>query len=180
MKSNAKDGIGATSNRDIIRNMIDKLIPAVNSFEQLVECLTNIYGWNIRVTEKTVAFTMPDMTCGIRGNKLGDRYGKDELIERIDVAIKEKPVAEERRTAEEKARMEAIRSAEKKAKAEAEAREKARIEAEKKATQEKAEQNRKNYLKERENWPLNVRISGLDILRQMPVPMIGTLIMQII
>lgn len=50
MESNAKDGIGTTSNRDMIRNTIDKLIPAVKSFEQLVECLTNIYGWNIRVT----------------------------------------------------------------------------------------------------------------------------------
>lgn len=47
MESNAKDGIGATSNKEIIRNTIDKFIPAVKSFEQLVECLTNIYGWNI-------------------------------------------------------------------------------------------------------------------------------------
>ena len=39
MKSNAKDGIGATSNKEIIRNTIDKFIPAVKSFEQLVECL---------------------------------------------------------------------------------------------------------------------------------------------
>lgn len=33
---------------------------------------------------------MPDMKRGIRGNKLGDGYGKAELIERIDVAVKEK------------------------------------------------------------------------------------------
>lgn len=149
MKSNAKDGVGATSNRDIIRNTIDKLIPAVKSFEQLAECLTNIYGWNIRVTDKTVTFTMPDMKRGIRGNKLGDGYGKAEVIERIDAAVKEKAVIEGKRIAEENARAEVLRIAEAKAKAEAEAREKARIETEKKAALEKAEQNRKAELSEK-------------------------------
>lgn len=111
MKSNAKDGIGVTSNKEMIRNTIDKLIPAVKSFEQLVEYLTGIYGWNIRVTDKTVTFTMPDMKRGIRGNKLGDGYGKAELIERIDVAVKEKAALEDKRIAEEKARLEAERKA---------------------------------------------------------------------
>lgn len=149
MGSNAKDGIGATSNRDIIRNTIDKLILAVKSIEQLVECLTNIYGWNIRVTEKTVTFTMPDMKRGIRGNKLGDGYGKAELIERIDTAVKEKAALEAKRLAEENVRAEAMRIAEAKAKVEAEAREKAKIEAEKKVVLEKAEQNRKAELSEK-------------------------------
>lgn len=139
MKSNAKDGIGATSNKEMIRNTIDKFIPAVKSFEQLVECLTNIYGWNIRVTDKTVTFTMLDMKRGIRGNKLGEGYGKVELIERIDIAVKEKATLEAKRIAEENARAEAMRIAEEKAKAEAEAREKVRIEAERKAAAEKAE-----------------------------------------
>ena len=111
MQSNAKDGIGVTSNKEMIRNTIDKLIPAVKSFEQLVEYLTGIYGWNIRVTDKTVTFTMPDMKRGIRGNKLGDGYGKAELIERIDVAVKEKAALEAKRIAEEKARLEAERKA---------------------------------------------------------------------
>lgn len=146
MESNTKDGIGATSNKEIIRNTIDKFIPAVKSFEQLVECLTNIYGWNIRVTDKTVTFTMPDMKRGVRGNKLGDGYGKAELIERIDVAVKEKAVIEAKRIAEENARTEAMRIAEAKAKAEAEAREKARLEEEKKVATEKAEQKRKEEL----------------------------------
>lgn len=131
MESNAKDGIGATSNKEIIRNTIDKFIPAVKSFEQLVECLTNIYGWNIRVTDKTVTFTMPDMKRGIRGNKLGDGYGKAELMERIDNAIKEKVVAEAKRLAEEKAR------------------EEARIEAERRAASERAERKRKEELSQR-------------------------------
>ena len=139
MKSNAKDGIGVTSNKEMIRNTIDKLIPAVKSFEQLVEYLTGIYGWYIRVTDKTVTFTMPDMKRGIRGNKLGDGYGKAELIERIDVAVKEKAALEAKRIAEENARAEAMRIAEEKVKAEAEAREKVRIEAERKAAAEKAE-----------------------------------------
>lgn len=146
MQSNAKDGIGVTSNKEMIRNTIDKLIPAVKSFEQLVDYLTGIYGWNIRVTDKTVTFTMPDMKRGIRGNKLGDGYGKAELIERIDVAIKEKAALEAKRIAEENERAEAKRIAEAKAKAEAEAREKARLEAERKAAAEKAEQRRKEEL----------------------------------
>ena len=146
MKSNAKDGIGVTSNKEMIRNTIDKLIPAVESFEQLVDYLTGIYGWNIRVTDKTVTFTMPDMKRGIRGNKLGDGYGKAELIERIDVAVKEKAALEAKRIAEENERAEAKRIAEAKAKAEAEAREKARLEAERKAAAEKAEQRRKEEL----------------------------------
>ena len=124
MKSNAKDGTGVTSNKEMIRNTIDKLIPAVKSFEQLVEYLTGIYGWNIRVTDKTVTFTMPDMKRGIRGNKLGDGYGKAELIERIGVAVKEKAALEAKRIAEEKAR----------------------LEAERKAAAEKAEQRRKEEL----------------------------------
>ena len=146
MKSNAKDGIGVTSNKEMIRNTIDKLIPAVKSFEQLVDYLTGIYGWNIRVTDKTVTFTMPDMKRGIRGNKLGDGYGKAELIERIDVAVKEKAALEAKRIAEENERAEAKRIAEAKAKAEAEAREKTRLEAERKAAAEKAEQRRKEEL----------------------------------
>ena len=149
MQSNAKDGIGVTSNKELIRNTIDKLISAVKSFEQLVEYLTGIYGWNIRVTDKTVTFTMPDMKRGIRGNKLGDGYGKAELIERIDVAVKEKAALEAKRIAEENERAEAKRIAEAKAKAEAEAREKARLEAERKATAEKAEQRRKEELSQK-------------------------------
>ena len=111
MQSNAKDGIGVTSNKEMIRNTIDKLIPAVKSFEQLVDYLTGIYGWNIRVTDKTVTFTMPDMKRGVRGNKLGDGYGKAELIERIDIAVKEKAAIEAKRIEEEKARLEAERKA---------------------------------------------------------------------
>lgn len=143
MKSNAMDGVGTTSNKELIRNTIDKLIPAVKSFEQLVECLTNIYGWKTRVTDKTVIFSLPDMNRGIRGNKLGDGYGKAELMERIDDAIKEKVVAEAKRLAEEKAREEARRIVEAKAKAEVEAREKAKIEAERKAASERAEEKRR-------------------------------------
>ncbi len=71
------------------------------------------------------------------------RYGKAELMERIDDAIKEKTVAEE------KAREEARLIAEAKAKAEAEAREKDRIEAERKAAAERTEQKRKVELSQK-------------------------------
>ena len=116
MNKNASDGVGITSNRELIRNTIDKMLSAVDSFEQMVECLKGIYGWNVRVTDKTVTFATSDMKKGIRGNKLGDGYGKAELVERIAQIVTEREaVKEARRIAEEQA----------KAKAEAAAREKA-------------------------------------------------------
>lgn len=82
----------------------------------MVECLKGIYGWNVRVTDKTVTFATSDMKKGIRGNKLGDGYGKAELVERIAQIVTEREaVNEARRIAEEQA----------KAKAEAAAREEA-------------------------------------------------------
>lgn len=126
-----------------------------------MECLINIYGWEIRVTDKTVTFTMPDMKRGIRGNKLGDGYGKAELMERIDVAIKEKAVAEAKRIAEEKAR------------------EEARIEAERKAMSERAEQKRKEELSQKKRKLAFERmVFNLSILWQILIRMIGIQIMR--
>ena len=108
MNQNAKDGVGVTSNRELIRDTIDKLLPFVDSFEQLVECLQFMYGWKIRVTNKTVTFSTPDMKQGIRGNKLGEGYGKAELVERIAKVVEERNVEKEaRRIAEEEARVRA-------------------------------------------------------------------------
>lgn len=90
MSQNAKDGVGVTSNRELIRDTIDKLLPFVDSFEQMVECLQHMYGWKIRVTDKTVTFSTPDMKKGIRGNKLGEGYGKQELAERIVTVVAER------------------------------------------------------------------------------------------
>lgn len=108
MNQNAKDGVGVTSNRELIRDTIDKLLPFVDSFEQLVECLQFMYGWKIRVTDKTVTFFTPDMKKGIRGNKLGEGYGKAELVERITKIVTERNAEKEaRRIAEEEARVKA-------------------------------------------------------------------------
>ena len=108
MNQNAKDGVGVTSNRELIRDTIDKLLPFVDSFEQLVECLQFMYNWKIRVTNKTVTFSTPDMKQGIRGNKLGEGYGKAELVERIAKIVAERNAEKEaRRIAEEEARMRA-------------------------------------------------------------------------
>lgn len=105
MNQNAKDGVGVTSNRELIRDTIDKLLPFVDSFEQMVECLQFMYGWKIRVTNKTVTFSTPDMKQGIRGNKLGEGYGKAELAERIAKVVAERNAEKEaRRIAEEKTR----------------------------------------------------------------------------
>ena len=105
MNQNAKDGVGVTSNRELIRDTIDKLLPFMDSFEQLVECLQFMYNWKIRVTEKTVTFSTPDMKKGIRGNKLGEGYGKEELVERIAKVVAERNAEKEaRRIAEEKAK----------------------------------------------------------------------------
>ena len=109
MNQNAKDGVGVTSNRELIRDTIDKLLPFMDSFEQLVECLQFMYNWKIRVTNKTVTFSTSDMKQGIRGNKLGEGYGKAELVERITKVVAERNAEKEaRRIAEEKARVKAV------------------------------------------------------------------------
>ena len=113
MENNASDGVGITSNKELIRNTIDKILPTVKSFEQLVEILQWLYKWKIRVTDKTVTFTLPDMKKGIRGNKLGDGYGKAELVKRIEECVSERKARE---LAFQKAQVErekAIRLAEK-------------------------------------------------------------------
>lgn len=108
MNQNAKDGVGVTSNRELIRDTIDKLLPFMDSFEQLVECLQFMYGWKIRVTNKSVTFSTADMKQGIRGNKLGEGYGKAELVERIAKIVAERNAEKEaRRIAEEEARVKA-------------------------------------------------------------------------
>ncbi len=94
MENNASDGVGITSNKELIRNTIDKILPTVKSFEQLVEVLQWLYKWKIRVTDKTVTFTLPNMKKGIRGNKLGDGYGKAELVKRIEECISERKARE--------------------------------------------------------------------------------------
>lgn len=108
MNQNAKGGVGVTSNRELIRDTIDKLLPFMDSFEQLVECLQFMYSWKIRVTDKTVTFSTPEMKKGIRGNKLGEGYGKAELVERIAKVVSERNAEKEaRRIAEEEARLKA-------------------------------------------------------------------------
>ena len=108
MNQNAKDGVGVTSNRELIRDTIDKLLPFMDSFEQMLECLQFMYNWKIRVTEKTVTFSTPDMKKGIRGNKLGEGYGKAELVERIaKVVAKRNAEKEACRIAEEEIRLKA-------------------------------------------------------------------------
>ena len=108
MDKNVAEGVGITSNKELIRNTIDKLLLSVDSFEQLIDFLQGIYDWNIRVTDKTVTFATPDMKKGIRGNKLGEGYGKAELIERIEHSVAERKAEQEaRRIAEEKERAKA-------------------------------------------------------------------------
>lgn len=94
MENNAFDGVGITSNKELIRNTIDKILPTVKSFEQLVEVLQWLYKWKIRVTDKTVTFALPNMKKGIRGNKLGDGYGKAELVKRIEECVSERKARE--------------------------------------------------------------------------------------
>ena len=116
MENNASDGVGITSNKELIRNTIDKILPTVKSFEQLVEVLQWLYKWKIRVTDKTVTFTLPNMKKGIRGNKLGEGYGKAELVNRIAECVAEKEVRELAFQKAQAAREKAARQAEKKKK----------------------------------------------------------------
>jgi len=116
MENNAFDGVGITSNKELIRNTIDKILPTVKSFEQLVEVLQWLYKWKIRVTDKTVTFTLPDMKKGIRGNKLGEGYGKDELVKRIEECVSERKARELAFQKAQTERERAARQAEKKKK----------------------------------------------------------------
>ncbi|MCI6241763.1 MAG: relaxase/mobilization nuclease domain-containing protein [Agathobacter sp.] len=116
MENNASDGVGITSNKELIRNTIDKILPTVKSFEQLVEVLQWLYKWKIRVTDKTVTFTLPDMKKGIRGNKLGEGYGKDELVKRIEECVSERKARELAFQKAQTERERAARQAEKKKK----------------------------------------------------------------
>lgn len=116
MENNAFDGVGITSNKELIRNTIDKILPTVKSFEQLVEVLQWLYKWTIRVTDKTVTFTLPDMKKGIRGNKLGEGYGKAELVKRIEVCVSERKAREMTFQKAQAERERAARQAEKKKK----------------------------------------------------------------
>ena len=105
---NASDGVGVASNKELIRNTIEKLLPSVDSYEQMVEFLKGIYGWKIRVTDKSVTFATANMKKEIRGKKLGEGYGKAELIECIEHAVAERKAEQEaRRIAEEKERAKA-------------------------------------------------------------------------
>ena len=116
MENNASDGVGITSNKELIRNTIDKILPTVKSFEQLVEVLQWLYKWKIRVTDKTVTFTLPDMKKGIRGNKLGEGYGKDELVKRIEECVSERKARDLAFQKAQTERERAARQAEKKKK----------------------------------------------------------------
>lgn len=116
MEKNASDAVGITSNKELIRNTIDKLLPTVKSFEQLVEVLQWLYKWKIRVTDKTVTFNLPDMKKGIRGNKLGEGYGKAELVKRIEVCVSERKAREMAFQKAQAERERAARQAEKKKK----------------------------------------------------------------
>ena len=102
MNQNAKDGVGVTSNRELIRDTIDKLLPFVDSFEQMVECLQFMYNWKIRVTNKTVTFSTSGMKQGIRGNKLGEGYGKADLVERIAKVVAERNAEKQRHLPEKR------------------------------------------------------------------------------
>ena len=101
---------------DLVQSMMQEewqhksgFLPFVDSLEQLVECLQFMYNWKIRVTNKTVTFSTSDMKQGIRGNKLGEGYGKAELVERITKVVAERNAEKEaRRIAEEKARVKAV------------------------------------------------------------------------
>lgn len=119
---------------------------------------------------------MPDMKRGIRGNKLGDGYGKAELMERIDVAIMEKTVAETKMGAEEKARGEARWIAEAKAKVEARKKQKSK-QNEKRRLKEQNRREKKNCPIKRENWHLNEIVFNLSTLWQILILRVGILSM---
>lgn len=71
----------APTNRDELRNLIDQLIPKVQSLDSLVEKLKES-GCEIRVG-KYVSIKLPSAERSIRTYRLGFAYEKENLIKRI-------------------------------------------------------------------------------------------------
>ena len=92
MNKNASDGVGITSNRELIRNTIDKMLPAVDSFEQISH-LYDIDGmWN-DIEDHTSKL----IECEKRDVELTDtiQKNKEEVNEKIVEAVQAANVAVE-------------------------------------------------------------------------------------
>jgi hypothetical protein len=99
-----KTGIKQLSDKDMIRQTIDGLIPEFEELHDLINCLQDDYGWKIRVTPQTISYKMPGMKRPIRGKRLGKDYEFVGLIMRfVDQQIKR----EEEQAAKEQAEREA-------------------------------------------------------------------------
>lgn len=84
------------SEKESLRLLIDDLINSVDSLEDFVRRMDNLFAIEVRVTNKTISFKMPDKKQAIRGKRLGDDYDKNRIEERIFESvqrrIQQKPI----------------------------------------------------------------------------------------
>ena len=104
-----KTGIKQLSDKDMIRQTIDGLIPEFEELHDLINCLQDDYGWKIRVTPQTISYKMPGMKRPIRGKRLGKDYEFVGLIMRfVDQQIKREEEQEAKEKAEREAKTEVV------------------------------------------------------------------------
>ena len=83
-------GIEQLSDKDVIRDTLDRLVSESESFNDMVKYLRNELNWKVRVTEKTISYQMPGMKRPIRGKRLGSDYDIYGLYARFVMAEIEK------------------------------------------------------------------------------------------
>ena len=106
-----KTGIKQLSDKDMIRQTIDGLIPEFEELHDLINCLQDDYGWKIRVTPQTISYQMPGMKRPIRGKRLGKDYEFVGLIMRfVDQQIKREEEQAAKEQAEREAKVEVVQS----------------------------------------------------------------------
>jgi hypothetical protein len=78
------------SDKEFLRSFIDMEIETVSSLDELGKKLDDIFGIEVRITNKTISFKEPNRKQAIRGKRLGDDYDKRRIEERIKEAIQRK------------------------------------------------------------------------------------------
>ena len=78
------------SDKEFLRSLIDMEIETVSSLDELAKKLDDIFGIEVRITNKTISFKEPNRKQAIRGKRLGDDYDKGRIEERIKEAIHRK------------------------------------------------------------------------------------------
>ena len=104
-----KTGRELLTDKEIIRETIDDILPEFDKLDDLIDCLKKSFGWKVRVTPQTISYQMPWMKRPVRGKRLGGDYDIYGLIARFAIQQVER---EEEKAAKEKADCESREQAE--------------------------------------------------------------------